>query len=113
MRHPPRRGRRSDAGDSVAGVFGLLPGHELVSGTIDGIGNAVAVIFNAIGWTASPEALAAAGPVILGALIPIVAVFLVYSRGVTSWMAPAAPERTQTRRAGFGPPGGPSGTPPA
>ena len=42
----------SEAGDAVAGVFGLLPGHEIVSGTIDGVGNAIAVIFNSIGLTA-------------------------------------------------------------
>jgi len=98
----------SEAGDAVAGVFGLLPGHELVSGTIDGIGNAVAVIFNSMGLTAIPEALAAAGPVILGALIPIAAVFLIYGRGVNSWMAHDALERARIRREDFGPPGHPS-----
>ncbi len=98
----------SEAGDAVAGVFGLLPGHELVSGTIDGVGNAVAVIFNSIGLTWIPEALAAAGPVVLGALIPIVAVFLIYGRGVNSWMAHDALERTRIRREAFGPPGHPS-----
>ena len=98
----------SEAGDAVAGVFGLLPGHELVSGTIDGVGNAVAVIFNSVGLTWIPEALAAAGPVVLGALIPIVAVFLIYGRGVNSWMAHDALERTRIRREAFGPPGHPS-----
>jgi pimeloyl-ACP methyl ester carboxylesterase len=98
----------SEAGDAVAGVFGLLPGHELVSGTIDGVGNAVAVLFNSIGLTAIPEALAAAGPVILGALIPIAAVFLIYGRGVNSWMAHDALERTRIRHENFGPPGHPS-----
>jgi hypothetical protein len=98
----------SEAGDAVAGVFGLLPGHEIVSGTIDGVGSAIAVIFNSIGLTAIPEALAAAGPVFLGALIPIVAVFLIYGRGVNSWMAHDALERTRIRREDFGPPGHPS-----
>ena len=45
---------------------------------------------------------------ILGALIPIVAVFLVYGRGVTSWMAHDALERTRIRREDFEPPGHPS-----
>ena len=98
----------TDAGDAVAGVFGLLPGHELVSGTIDGVGNAVAVIFNSIGLTAIPEAIAAAGPVVLGALIPVVAVFLIYGRGVNSWMTHDALERTRIRREVFDPPGHPS-----
>jgi hypothetical protein len=51
----------TDAGNAVAGVFGLLPGHELVTGTIDGIGNAVSVVFNALGLTGIPEWLAISG----------------------------------------------------
>ena len=93
------------AGDAVAGVFGLLPGHELVTGTIDGIGNAVSVVFNALGLTGIPEWLASVGPVLLGALIPVVAVFLVYRRGVGSWFAHDALERLKIRREGFEPAG--------
>jgi len=95
----------SEAGDAVAGVFGLLPGHELVSGTIDGVGNAVAVVFNALGLTAIPAWLAEVGPVLLGALVPIVAVFLIYGRGVSSWMAHDALERKKIRREDFEPAG--------
>jgi pimeloyl-ACP methyl ester carboxylesterase len=98
----------TDAGNAVAGVFGLLPGHELVSGTIDGIGNAVAVVFNALGLTAIPEWLADAGPVLLGALIPVVAVFWIYGRGVGSWTAHDTLERVKIRREQFGPAGHPS-----
>jgi hypothetical protein len=98
----------TDAGNAVAGVFGLLPGHELVTGTIDGIGNAVAVVFNALGLTAIPEWLASVGPVLLGALIPVVAAFLIYSRGVSSWMAHDALERAKIRREAFRPAGHPS-----
>jgi hypothetical protein len=98
----------SDAGDSVARLFGLLPGHELVTGTIDGIGNAVAVIFNSMGLTGIPQWLADAGPVLLGALIPIAAAFLVYGRGVNSWMAHDAIERAKIRREAFEPAGNPS-----
>ena len=93
------------AGDAVAGVFGLLPGHELVTGTIDGIGNAVSVVFNALGLTGIPEWLAGVGPVLLGALIPVVAVFLVYRRGVGSWFAHDELERVKIRRERFGPAG--------
>jgi hypothetical protein len=89
------------AGDAVAGVFGLLPGHELVTGTIDGIGNAVSVIFNSLGLTAIPEWLAGVGPILLGALIPVLAVFLVYRRGVRSWFAHDAIERRKIRRERF------------
>jgi hypothetical protein len=98
----------SDAGNTVARLFGLLPGHEIVTGTIDGVGNAVAVIFNSLGLTGIPEWLAAVGPVLLGALIPIVAVFLVYGRGVGSWNAHDALERVKIRREVFKPAGEPS-----
>ena len=95
----------TEAGDAVAGVFGLLPGHELVTGTIDGIGNAVSVVFNSLGLTGIPEWLADLGPVVLGALIPVVAVFLVYRRGVGSWIAHDALERVKIRREHFDPAG--------
>ena len=95
----------ASAGDALAGVFGLLPGHELVTGTIDGIGNAVSVLFNSLGLTGIPEWLADVGPVLLGALIPVIAVFLVYRRGVASWMAHDALERVKIRCEDFGPAG--------
>jgi hypothetical protein len=99
---------RSDlkrTGDSVAGVFGLLPGHELVSGPIDGFGNAISVVFNAIGWTGVPEALAFIGPRLLGVLVPILAIFVIYSRGIGSWTAHDVIERKKIRRETFDPPG--------
>jgi hypothetical protein len=99
---------RSDlkrTGDSVAGLFGLLPGHELVSGPIDGFGNAISVVFNAIGWTAVPEALAFIGPRFLGVLVPVLAVFVIYSRGIGSWTAHDGIERKKIRRETFDPPG--------
>ena len=95
----------TSTGDAVAGLFGLLPGHELVTGTIDGIGNAVSVVFNSLGLTAIPEWLADVGPVVLGALVPVLAVFLVYRRGVGSWMAHDALERVKIRRETFEPAG--------
>jgi pimeloyl-ACP methyl ester carboxylesterase len=99
------RSNLAATGDSVAGVFGLLPGHEIVSGTIDGIGNVISVIFNAIGWTAVPERLDRAGPLILGGLVPVLAVFAIYRRGVLSWQAHDAIERKKIRRERFAPPG--------
>jgi hypothetical protein len=92
-------------GDAVAGLWGLLPAHQLVSGPIDGIGNAVAVVLGAIGWQAVADTLGGIGPVLLGALIPIAAVFLVYRRGVGSWFAHDALERIVIRRESFGPAG--------
>lgn len=102
------RSNLAATGDAVAGVFGLLPGHELVSGPIDGIGRAVAVILGAIAWPAAADALGAAGPPVLGALVPLAAVFAIFQRGVGSWTAHDALERAVIRRERFGPPGRPS-----
>jgi hypothetical protein len=92
-------------GDAVAGLFGLLPGHELVSGLIDGIGRVVAVILGAIGWAPLADRLAGAGPTLLGALVPLLATFVIHHRGVASWTVHDALERAEIRRERFGPPG--------
>jgi hypothetical protein len=92
-------------GDAVAGVWALLPAHQLVSGPIDGIGNAVAVLLAAIDRPAIADFLADLGPIVLGALVPIIAIFLIYRRGVASWMAHDAIERVVIRREHFGPAG--------
>jgi hypothetical protein len=92
-------------GDALAGVWGLLPAHQLVSGPIDGIGNAVAVLLRAIGRPEIDDALRATGPVLLGALVPLVAAFLLYRRGVASWTAHDALERIAIRREAFAPAG--------
>lgn len=92
-------------GDAVAGVWALLPAHQLISGPIDGIGNAIAVLLAAIDREDVADRLAALGPILLGALVPIVAVFLIHRRGVGSWMAHDALERLVIRRERFGPAG--------
>lgn len=93
------------AGHAVAGVWGLLPAHQLVSGPVDGIGRAVAIVLEAIGRPDIAAWLAGFGPVLLGAAVPIVAVGVVYRRGVGSWMTHDALERAEIRRERFGPPG--------
>lgn len=92
-------------GDGIAGVWSRVPGHELVSGTIDGFGAVVAIGLRAVGLQPLAEGLAWLGPQALGALVPIVAVFAIYSRGVGSWRAADASERQQIRRERFGPSG--------
>jgi hypothetical protein len=93
------------AGDNVAAIWSRVPGHELVSGTIDGFGSIVAVVLGAIGLDPVGDWLAWIGPQVLGAMIPIVGAFAIYSRGVGSWRAADASERQQIRREGFGPSG--------
>lgn len=92
-------------GDSVAAMWSRVPAHELVSGPIDGFGSIVSVILTSIGLGPVSDWLAWIGPQILGALIPVVAVYAIYSRGVGSWRTSDASERQQIRREGFGPSG--------
>jgi hypothetical protein len=90
------------AGDNVAGIWARLPGHELVSGPIDGIGSVIGIFLASIGLGDVNGFLTWAGPQLLGALVPIVAVFAIYSRGVGSWRAADAAERKKIRREAFG-----------
>ncbi|MEA2519398.1 MAG: hypothetical protein QOF49_1478, partial [Chloroflexota bacterium] len=92
-------------GDAVAGVWALLPGHELVSAPVNGIGNVVGVLLAAAGRPAIADFLGALGPALLGALVPVAAIFVIYRRGVASWMAHDALERAGIRRERFGPAG--------
>lgn len=91
-------------GDAIAAIWSKIPAHELISGSIDGIGSAIATILAAMGpdvrgWAAE------AGPTLLGALVPIVLTFAIYSRGVGSWQSSDAAERRLIRREAFGPAG--------
>jgi hypothetical protein len=92
-------------GDGIAAVWSRVPGHELVSGTIDGFGAVVAIGLGAIGLQPVNDWLVWLGPQVLGAVVPIAAAFAIYSRGVGSWRTADASERQQIRRERFGPAG--------
>jgi hypothetical protein len=92
-------------GDNVATVWSNIPGHELVSGTIDGFGATIALGLDSIGLDAVSAWLASLGPGLLGALVPIVGAFAIYSRGVGSWRSDDAAERALIRRETFRPAG--------
>lgn len=92
-------------GHSIAAVWARVPGHELVSGTIDGVGAVVAIGLGAIGLGAIADWFAWAGPRLLGTLVPVAAAFAIYSRGVGSWRTADAAERQAIRREQFGPAG--------
>jgi hypothetical protein len=93
------------SGNGVAVVWSIIPGHELVSGSIDGFGGAIALGLNSIGLQAISSWLDSLGPGLLGALVPITAAFAIYSRGVGSWRSSDAEERAVIRRELFGPAG--------
>jgi len=84
-------------GTGVAGVWNVLPGHELVSGPVHGVGEAIGAVFAAVGPAGLADGLAPIGAAIVGAIVPIVAIWTIYSRGVGSWMAHDALERERIR----------------
>ena len=84
-------------GAAVAGVWNVLPGHELISGPITGIGDAIGAVLAGLGVAGLAEGLAPIGPSIVGAVVPIFAIWLIYSRGVGSWMAHDTLERIRIR----------------
>ncbi len=92
-------------GDGVATVWSRIPAHELVSGSIDGFGATIALGLDSIGLAGVSDWLAQLGPGLLGALVPIVGAFAIYSRGVGSWRSADAAERAVIRREAFGPAG--------
>jgi hypothetical protein len=96
-------------GGWVSSAWRLVPGHELVGGTINGFGHLVEVVLTAVGagWLAAR--LGETGPTILGSLVPLAAIWIVYSRGVKSWFAHDALERKVIRRERIGPAGLASG----
>ena len=93
------------SGDGVAAIWSKIPAHELVSGSIDGFGAAIALGLDSLGLQSVNSWLVWLGPQVLGALVPIVAAFAIYSRGVGSWRAADAAERQRIRREVFGPAG--------
>lgn len=89
-------------GDTVAAIWSRVPAHELISGPIDGIGSIVAIGLASVGLDGVNDWLEWLGPILLGAMVPIVGTFATYSRGVGSWRAADAAERKKIRRESFG-----------
>ena len=90
------------SGDAVAAIWSRVPAHQLISGPVDGFGAIIAFGLQSIGLEAVSTWLNALGPALLGALVPIGAVFAIYSRGVGSWRVADAAERQEIRREKFG-----------
>ena len=92
-------------GGWIAQTFSLLPGHELVSGSIDGVGKAISVILTAIGGAGLVAQATQAGASMLGGLVIVAAIYVVYGRGTSSWTAHDAIERRAIRGERLGPAG--------
>jgi hypothetical protein len=89
-------------GNSVAGVWARIPGHEVVSGSIDGFGATVALILDSVGLHGISLWLDSIGPWVLGAMVPLVGTYAIYRRGVGSWTAADAAERQAIRQEEIG-----------
>lgn len=95
----------AQTGGWVATTFGFVPGHEIVTGTIDGLGKVVSTVVRGFGGDGLVDLLTSWGQSILGALVPLGAIFLIYSRGVGSWTAHDVLERRAIRSEKPGPSG--------
>ena len=89
-------------GGWVVAAWSLVPGHEIVGGTITGFGHLVEVVLTAVGADWLAARLGEIGPSVLGALVPLAAVWIIYSRGVGSWFAHDLLERKAIRREHIG-----------
>jgi pimeloyl-ACP methyl ester carboxylesterase len=92
-------------GGWVGAAWNLVPGSELVGGTINGFGHLVEVVLTAVGADALAARLGEIGPSILGGLVPLAAIWIIYSRGVKSWFTHDRLERRVIRREQIGPAG--------
>lgn len=95
----------AQTGGWVATTFGFIPGHEIVTGTIDGLGKVVSTVARGFGGGGLVDLLTSWGQSILGTLVPIGAIFAIYVRGVGSWTAHDSIERRSIHAETPGPSG--------
>jgi hypothetical protein len=88
----------SAVGNDVAWAWSLVPGNEWLSGPIDAVGGAVALVLTILGLGGLTDAIGDAGPTLLGAAIPTIGAFAIYARGVATWRAADEVERAKVRR---------------
>jgi hypothetical protein len=75
--------RLADAGNGVANAWDYVPGEEIVSGTVDGIGGLVRSLAGALGREEAVDRLASLGPSLLGVIL-VVGLFLALAK-VGNW----------------------------
>lgn len=93
--------RLAGAGAGLAGAWALVPGHEVVSGTVDGAGRLVGTVGGALGAGGILDTLAPAGPTVLGVTF-VVALFLALAAfGNDRWTAWDGGERQAGRAEAF------------
>ena len=77
--------RLSPAGDALADAWSLVPGHQLISGPIDGIGALIQGMADAIGLGGAVETLASFGPALLAVAFTVVVFFAMVKIGLWRW----------------------------
>jgi hypothetical protein len=97
----------ASTGVLVARAASLIPGHELVRSAIDSAGSIVTAVLDLAGLQDLARAFADLGPLLLGATVPVIAVRLIYNRGVETWQAADGYERAKIRPEELGPEGEP------
>ncbi|HEY3522970.1 MAG TPA: hypothetical protein VGK63_04650 [Candidatus Limnocylindrales bacterium] len=85
------------AGVGVAGTFGIVPGHELVTGPVDAYGGIVGGLAGAAGLSSLASAFGGLGPPLLGAILVGLLYLVLAAFGNGRWDAWDRRERAATR----------------
>jgi hypothetical protein len=101
--------RLADAGNGIATAWDLVPGQEIVSGTVDGIGGLLRTMAGALDREAAIDWLGSLGPSLLGAVLVVGLFFALAKIGNWRWHdwdrrerilfrpeRPTAPDRRRT-----------------
>lgn len=89
-------------GEDVAAAIASVPGSDVLGGTIDSAGGAVALLLSVVGLGGLADLIGAAAPTLLGAAIPVVGTIAISRRGVTAWHAADEAERAKVRGEALG-----------
>jgi hypothetical protein len=77
--------RLTQAGDAIAAVWGLLPGHELVTVPIEAAASVVGALLSAVGLAGITAGLASLGPPVLALALLVVLFFALAKVGIGRW----------------------------
>jgi hypothetical protein len=77
--------RLATAGDGVAAAWSFVPGHELISGPVDGIGGLIETVASAFGGAAVSRWIGSTGPVLLGIALIVGLFFALAKVGNGRW----------------------------
>jgi hypothetical protein len=77
--------RLARAGDALAAAWSYIPGHQLISGPIDGIGGLIQAMADVVGLGGITEAIAALGPPLLAVAFTVLLFFALAKIGNWRW----------------------------